>query len=126
MILIEKQPKYQPYHQAKLISMNILLSKKYYLLINYKWLNKLNLLILLWENPLKNKQKNWRSRQKQVEALKTKATEHKSDDNSSNIKEIYDKILEERMSKRINYKTLVDDFKGPTSSIRFTDFGGPM
>ena len=75
---------------------------------------------------MKNKQKNWRSRQKQDEALKTKATEHKSDDNSSNIKEIYDKILEERMSKRINYKTLVDDFKGPTSSIRFTDFGGPM
>ena len=75
---------------------------------------------------MKNKQKNWRSRQKQVEALKTKATEHKSDDNSSNIKEIYHKILEERMSKRINYKTLVDDFKGPTSSIRFTDFGGPM
>ena len=30
------------------------------------------------------------------------------------------------MSKGINYKTLVYDFKGPTSSIRFTDFGGPM
>ena len=74
----------------------------------------------------KQTKKNWRSRQKQVEALKTKATEHKSDDNSSNIKEIYDKILEERMGKGINYKTLVYDFKGPTSSIRFNDFGGPM
>ena len=30
----EKQPKYQPYHLTKLISMNILLVKKYYHLIN--------------------------------------------------------------------------------------------
>ena len=30
MILTEKQLKYQPYHQAKLISTNILLVKKYY------------------------------------------------------------------------------------------------
>ena len=29
MILIEKLQKYQPYHQAKLISMNILQVKKY-------------------------------------------------------------------------------------------------
>ena len=31
---IERLQKYQLYHQAKLISMNILLAKKYYLLIN--------------------------------------------------------------------------------------------
>ena len=36
MILTEKLPKYQLYHQAKLISMNILLVKKYYHLINKK------------------------------------------------------------------------------------------
>ena len=36
----------QLYHQTKLISMNILLAKKYYLLINSKLLNKLNLLII--------------------------------------------------------------------------------
>ena len=36
----------QLYHQTKLISMNILLAKKYYLLINNKLLNKLNLLII--------------------------------------------------------------------------------
>ena len=35
-ILIEKQPKYQPYHQVKLTSMNILLVKKYYHQINNK------------------------------------------------------------------------------------------
>ena len=33
MILIEKLQKYHPYHQAKLISMNISQVKKYYLLI---------------------------------------------------------------------------------------------
>ena len=49
--------KYQLYHQAKLISINILLVKKYYLVINNKELNKLNLLILLWEKLWKNKQK---------------------------------------------------------------------
>ena len=34
MIITEKLPKYQLYHQAKLISMNILLVKIYYHLIN--------------------------------------------------------------------------------------------
>ena len=36
MTLIERPQKYHLYHQAKLISMNILLVKKYYLLINSK------------------------------------------------------------------------------------------
>ena len=36
MILIEKLQKYQPYHQAKLISMNILQVKKYCLLVKNK------------------------------------------------------------------------------------------
>ena len=36
MILIEKQPKYQPYHQVKFINMNILKAKIYYYLINSK------------------------------------------------------------------------------------------
>ena len=36
MILIEKLQQYQLYHQAKLISMNILQVKKYYLLIKNK------------------------------------------------------------------------------------------
>ena len=64
--------------------------------------------------------------EKQVEALKTKAVEGKSDDKSSNCKEIYDKILEEKMdeilemSREINDNNLIYDFKGSTSSIRFT------
>ena len=36
MILTEKLPKYQLYHQAKFINMNILLVKKYYHQINNK------------------------------------------------------------------------------------------
>ena len=70
--------------------------------------------------------------QKQVEASKTKAIEGKSNDNSSNSKEIYDKILEEimheilKMSREINYNNSVYVFKGPTSSISFTEFESPM
>ena len=35
-VLTKKQLKYQPYHQEKLINMNILLVKKYYHLIKNK------------------------------------------------------------------------------------------
>ena len=47
-------------------------------------------------------------------------------------KEIYNKILEERMdeilemSRKIYYNNLVYNFKGPTSPISFTKFGGPL
>ena len=67
--------------------------------------------------------------QKQAETLKTKAI---NDNNPSISKDIYEKILEERMdeilemSREINYKNLVYDFKGLTSSISFTKFRGPM
>ena len=78
---------------------------------------------------------------KQVDALKdlklkkqTKAITYKSgdDDNAPISKEIYDEILEGRMdkilkmSRKTNYSNLVYDFKGPTSSINFAIFGGPM
>ena len=68
--------------------------------------------------------------QKQVDALKdlkpkeqTNAINDKLDDNTSISKEIYHKILKERMneilktSREINNNNLVYDFKGPTSSI---------
>ena len=64
MILIEKLQKYQLYHQVKLISMNILLVKRHCHLINSKSLNKLNLLILLWEKLLKSKQKQLKTKEK--------------------------------------------------------------
>ena len=64
----------------------------------------------------------------------TKAITYKSgdDDNAPISKEIYDEILEGRMdkilkmSRKTNYSNLVYDFKGPTSSINFAIFGGPM
>ena len=64
----------------------------------------------------------------------TKAITYKSDDddNTPISKEIYDEILEGRMdeilkmSREINYSNLVYDFKGPTPSINFAIFGGPM
>ena len=69
---------------------------------------------------------------KQVKALKTKAINGKSNNNPSISKEIYDKILDERMdeileeSREIDYYNLVYKFKGPTKAISFTKFGGPM
>ena len=70
--------------------------------------------------------------QKQVEALKIKGINDKSDNNPTISKEIYDKILEERMneilkmSREIDYYNLVYKFKGPTKAISFTKSGGPM
>ena len=64
MILIEKLQKYRLYHQVNLKSMNILHVKKYYLPIKNKKQNKLNLLIHLWEKPLKNKQKRLKIKEK--------------------------------------------------------------
>ena len=66
--------------------------------------------------------------------MKPKAIIYKSDDddNTPISKEIYDEILEERMdeilkmSREINYNNLVYDFKGPTPSINFAIFAGPM
>ena len=49
MILTKKQQKHQQYHKVKLINMNILQVKKYYLMIKTELKNKLSLLILLEE-----------------------------------------------------------------------------
>ena len=45
-ILTEKQQKYQHYHLEKLINVNVLQVKKYYLLIKKEGQNELILLIL--------------------------------------------------------------------------------
>ena len=72
---------------------------------------------------------------KQADALKVlepKAIESGSNNELVITKEIYKKILEERMdeilemSREIDYNNLVYDFKGPTPSINFTIFGGSM
>ena len=63
----------------------------------------------------------------------TKAITYKSDDNNTPIsKEIYDKILEERMdeilemSRETNHNNLVYDLEGANSLISFTKLGGPI
>ena len=70
---------------------------------------------------------------KQIEALenlKPKAIENGSNNKSTITKEIYDKILEERldeileMSRKIDYSNLTYIFKGLTYSIRFAKYGG--
>ena len=54
------------------------------------------------------------------------------DDDNNLIKKNYNEILEERMdeilkmSKDINYSSLVYDFKGLDPSINFAIFGGPI
>ena len=72
----------------------------------------------------------------QIDALKVlepKAIER----GSNNIKPVvtqstYDKILEQRMdeilkmSDKIDFDRLIYNFKGPTSSINFGKFSGPM
>ena len=72
---------------------------------------------------------------KQVEALenlKVKTIESGSNNKSTIIKEIYDKILEERMdeilemSRKVDYSNLTYIFKGLTYPISFAKYGGPM
>ena len=72
---------------------------------------------------------------KQVEALenlKAKTIESGSNNKSTIIKEIYDKILEERMdeilemSRKVDYSNLTYVFKGLTYPISFAKYGGPM
>ena len=77
-----------------------------------------------WEN-LKPKE--------QTKAIKYKSDDDCDDDDDTTIsKDIYDEILEEgmdeilKMNREINYNNLVYNFKGPTPSINFSIFGGPM
>ena len=71
---------------------------------------------------------------KQIDALESlmqEAIESESNEHSI-TQEIYDKLLKERMDeileirKKVNYKSSIYYFKGPTSSINFSKFGGPM
>ena len=72
---------------------------------------------------------------KQVDALKVlepKAIESGSNNKPVITKEIYDKILEERVNEilkmrdKIDFNNLTYNFKGQTASINFGKFGGPM
>ena len=66
-----------------------------------------------------------------MKGLKAEAIKSESNNKPWITKEIYDRILDERMddilemSREINYNNLVYNFKGQTSSIIFIKFGGP-
>ena len=107
-ILISKLLKYQPYHQAKLISMNIYLTGEEILPSNQKQIIEqakftYSPLVKAFEKQIKKVQDQGR---KQVETIKdlkareqTKATKDKSDDNPLMSKKIYYRLLSERMDE---------------------------
>ena len=107
-ILISKLLKYQPYHQAKLISMNIYLTGEEILPSNQKQIIEqakftYSPLVKAFEKQIKKAEDQGR---KQVETIKdlkareqTKATKDKSDDNPLMSKKIYYRLLSERMNE---------------------------
>ena len=107
-ILISKLLKYQPYHQAKLISMNIYLTGEEILPSNQKQIIEqakftYSPLVKAFEKQIKKVEDQGR---KQVETIKdlkareqTKATKDKSDDNPLMSKKIYYRLLSERMNE---------------------------
>ena len=107
MILTENQQKYQDYHLEKLINMNILQVKKYYLLIKEELQNKLSWHILLFEKQTKTIEEQGK---KQIDAItnqnKGLETLTNKDDHKIIYKEIFDKIKgikgTKEWNKRIN------------------------
>ena len=67
-----------------------------------------------------------------MKVLEPKAIKSGSNNKPVITQEFYDKILEERMdeilkmSGKIDFDNLINNFKGPTSSTNFGKFGGPV
>ena len=135
MISTEKLPKYQLYHQAKLRSMNILLVKKSYHLINNKTQNKVNLIILLWEKCLKNKQKQLQTKEKDKEKqfrTKEKLIQLIYDNEDTPLiskqKELFNKFIDKRLEEitnldqKVNSDDLIYRYKGNTVDVKFDEF----
>ena len=140
MILIEKQLKYQLYHQMKFININILLVK----IVPSNQQQVIEQAKFTYSPLGKSFEKQIKpieyQGQKHVKALKdlkskeqTKAITYELHDDDDNlIKKNCNEILEERMdeilkmSKDINYSDLVYDFKGLDPLINFAIFGGPI
>ena len=141
-ILIEKKTKYQLYDLTKLISMNILLVKKYYSLIKKNILEQAKFtyspLGKAFERQIKTIEDQGK---KQVEALKPedlkpeeqKATEDKFDDKISMQKETYNRLLGKRLneikeiSKKMDFNYLTYYFKiSGVSPINFIKSKGPF
>ena len=133
VILIEKQLKYQLYHQVKyeyLTGEDILPSNQQQIIEQVKF--TYSPLGKAFEKQVKTIEDQ---RQKQIDALKVlelKAIESEPKNKPTITQEFYDKILEERvdeilkMRDKIDFDRLIYSFKGPISSINFGKFGGPM
>ena len=107
IILIKKQLRHQLYHQAKLVSMNISLVKKYYHLINKKIIEQAkftsSLLGKAFEKQIKTiKDQGEKQQVKVLIDLKpkeqTKVIEGKSSDknNQSTISNVFNDIIKKR------------------------------
>ena len=131
MILIEKQPKYQPYHQVKLVTGEDILPSNQQQIIEqakftYSSLGK------AFEKQIKTIQDQGQKQTDALKVLEPKAIESESNNKPIITQEFYDKILEERideilkMRDKNDFDRLIYNFKGPTSLINFGKFGGPM
>ena len=141
MILIEKLQNYQPYHQAKLTSMSILLVKKYYLLIKKKKIKQ----VKFTYSPLGKafgKQTKTVADQggKQVRAIKdnktqlanTNANDHKNELLLSKERETFKNIYNERLNntegltKKLNHDDLNFIVQSSGDETNFTKVDDPI
>ena len=107
--ILTENIKYQPYHQAKLINMNILVKKYYHLIKNM--IEQANFTY----SPL------GKAFEKQIETIKDQGKKQIDELSSKRIGDIYNN------SKEINFDDLICYFKDPciTPNI-FIEFKGPM
>ena len=135
MILIKRLQKYELYHQAKLVSMNTLLVKKYYLLTNQqKIIEQAKFTYSPLGKLLKNKKKTIGDQgKKQVNALKSLESLKPKELKPKEAKpiEYNDYFLIglaeiQKNNQSINFNDLTYNFKGPElAPINFIRVKGP-
>ena len=121
MILTEKLPKYQLCHQAKLISMNILLVKICYHLNNKK--KQIKTTEDLGERQIKAIQN-----QGEIKTIKFYPYSDKDSPLISKQKEIFNKLVDKRtdeitiLNKKVNPDDLIYRYKGFNADAKFNEF----
>ena len=101
---------------GKIDKYETLLVRKYYPQINKKLLNKLNLLILLWEKLLKNRQKKFEDQgEKQTKTIQDKSIENikKCSDYDNDYKK---ELLKQKKEKSLKIFTMTDSIKYKTQA----------
>ena len=85
-----------------------------------------------FDKQIKTIEDQWKKQVGPLKVLEPKEMESVSNNKPVITKEIYDKILEERMdeilemSRKVDYSNLTYIFKGLTYPISFAKYGGPM